>query len=273
MVVVSRVAPDVFRCSGTHVNWYLLREGRHLTLIDAGWSGDTAAVVASVVAIGCDPRDVRAIVITHAHADHLGGVQHFRREYGTPVHMAAADAARAASGELEQPGRLDVARRLGERGAVRWALDVTRAGAFRQRPLPGAVLLPDGDSWEPLDLPGAPVPVATPGHTSGSTSYMLPGGLLATGDALITAHPLARMTGPQLPPGFFAHDPVAADASLGVLAGLDADVVLPGHGPVWRGSMGEATRIARWRADGVGASLRHGARKAGTWQRSGSSKG
>ncbi|MBE1878126.1 MBL fold metallo-hydrolase [Myceligenerans pegani] len=273
MVVVSRVAPDVFRCSGTHVNWYLLREGRHLTLIDAGWAGDTAAVVASVVAIGCDPRDVRAIVITHAHADHIGGALHYRREYGTPVHMSAADAGRAASGELEQPRASDVVRRLGEPGVVRWALDVARAGALRRRPLPGAIPLPDGDSWEPLDLPGAPVPVATPGHTSGSTSYMLPGGLLATGDALITAHPLARLTGPQLPPAFFAHDPAAADASLDVLAGLDADVVLPGHGPVWRGSMGEATRIARWRADGVGSSLRHGARKAGPWQRSGSSKG
>ncbi|MBO0607625.1 MBL fold metallo-hydrolase [Myceligenerans salitolerans] len=273
MVVVSRVAPDVFRCSGTHVNWYLLREGRHLTLIDAGWSGDTAAVVASVVAVGCDPRDVRAIVITHAHADHLGGARHFRREYGTPVHMAAADAEHAANGELEQPRPLDVVRRLGGRRALRWGLDVARAGALRRRSLPGAVPLPDGDSWEPLDLPGAPVPVATPGHTSGSTSYMLPGGLLATGDALITAHPLARLTGPQLSPAFFAHDPAAADASLDVLAGLDAGVVLPGHGPVWRGSMGEATRIARWRADGGGASLRHGTRRAGSWQRSGSSKG
>lgn len=273
MVVVSRVAPDVFRGAGTHVNWYLLREGRYLTLIDAGWAGDTAAVVASVVAIGCDPRDVRAIVITHAHGDHVGGAPHFRREYGTPVHMAAADAARAAAGDLQQPRVVDVVRRLTERGTARWALDVARAGALRRRPLPGAIPLPEGDSWEPLDLPGAPVPVSTPGHTSGSTSYMLPGGLLATGDALITAHPLARLTGPQLAPGFLAHDPRAADASLDVLAGLDAEVLLPGHGPVWRGSLGEATRIARWRADRTGASLRHGARGVGAWQRSGSSKG
>ncbi|WP_460748089.1 MBL fold metallo-hydrolase [Myceligenerans cantabricum] len=255
--MVSQVAPDVFRGTGTHVNWYLLREGRFLTLVDAGWVGDTAALVASVVAIGCDPRDVRAIVITHAHSDHIGGTHHFRREYGTPVHMSARDAAHAASGELEQATGLDIVRRLGSPGVARWTADVVRAGALRRRPLPGAIPLPDDDgSWEPLDLPGAPVPVATPGHTSGSTSYMLPGGLLATGDALITGHAHSRLTGPQVPPRYLDHDPAATDASLAVLAGLDADVVLPGHGPVWRGSLGEATRIARWRADGAGASLR-----------------
>lgn len=277
MVAVRQVAPDVFQCTGTHVNWYLLREGRDLTLIDAGWVGDTPAVVASVVAIGCDPRDVRGIVVTHAHADHLGAARHFRRVYGAPVHMSGADAAHAASGDLEQVTVGQIVRRIGRPGVARWAADVARAGALRRRVLPGAVVLAEGEDWVPLDLPGAPVPVAVPGHTTGSVCYMLPGGLVATGDALVTGHPLSRVTGPQLLPEFFTRDMTAALASLDVLAGLDAHVVLPGHGHVWRGSLGEATRIARWRAVGAGASLRHDTRKydtgkAGSWQRSGSSK-
>lgn len=255
MVRISEVARDVFQCTGKHVNWYLLREGRDLTLIDTGWPGGAAAVVASIVAVGRDPRDVAGIVITHAHPDHLGTAPYFRREYGTVIHLSAADAARAATGNARRTAAAAVLPRLGKPEAARWARDVLRAGALRKVSLPGTVPLPDGEDWVPLDLPGGPVPVATPGHTAGSACFMLPGGLVATGDALATGHPLSRLTGPQLLPEYLTHDHARAGASLDVLAGLDADVVLPGHGPVWKGSLGEATRIARWRADGVGESL------------------
>jgi len=42
----------------------------------------------------------------------------------------------------------------------------------------------------------------------------------------------------------FNHDEAAAVASLQALAGLSADVVLPGHGPAYRGSPGSAVEQA-----------------------------
>ncbi|YCK38055.1 MBL fold metallo-hydrolase [Actinomadura sp. ATCC 39365] len=63
-----------FLLGGTDVNWVLLREGDDLTLIDGGWPGDVAAVEDFIRSIGRRPEDVRAILLTHAHIDHLGAV-------------------------------------------------------------------------------------------------------------------------------------------------------------------------------------------------------
>jgi glyoxylase-like metal-dependent hydrolase (beta-lactamase superfamily II) len=99
----------------------------------------------------------------------------------------------------------------------------------------------------PLDLPGRPVPVPTPGHTSGHAAYHLPEvGAVITGDGLVTAHAVLRGTGPQVLPAFFNHgDPVAGLAGL---EPLDADLVLPGHGDVLRRPIADAVREARERA-------------------------
>jgi glyoxylase-like metal-dependent hydrolase (beta-lactamase superfamily II) len=68
--------------------------------------------------------------------------------------------------------------------------------------------------------------------------------VLIAGDALITAHPAGRTADPQLCPRKFNHDEVAAVASLQALAELAADVALPGHGPVCRGSPASAVGLA-----------------------------
>jgi glyoxylase-like metal-dependent hydrolase (beta-lactamase superfamily II) len=99
----------------------------------------------------------------------------------------------------------------------------------------------------PLDLPGAPVPVPTRGHTSGHTAYLLAAvGAIVTGDELVTGHAVLRRTGPQLLPAFFNHgDPRAA---LAELAKQDAELILPGHGEPLRRPIAEAVGEARERA-------------------------
>jgi glyoxylase-like metal-dependent hydrolase (beta-lactamase superfamily II) len=72
--------------------------------------------------------------------------------------------------------------------------------------------------------------------------------VVISGDALVSGHATSRTTGPQLLPGMFHHDGARTAASLDVLAGLDGDVLLPGHGPVHRGPVKEAARRARERA-------------------------
>jgi glyoxylase-like metal-dependent hydrolase (beta-lactamase superfamily II) len=93
------------------------------------------------------------------------------------------------------------------------------------------------------------VPVPTHGHTSGHTGYHLPhAGVVITGDELITAHAVSRVDGPQLIGSMFSHLDFDPAAVLAPLAQLDADVVLPGHGPVHRGPIGEAVATALERA-------------------------
>ena len=124
-----------------------------------------------------------------------------------------------------------------------WALRIVRAGGARVEGLIQAEPFEAGSG--PLDVPGRLVPVPTPGHTSGHCAFHLPErGVLIAGDALMTAHPAGRTAGPQLLPQMFNHDEAAALASLQALAGLTADVVLPGHGPAWRGSPASAVERA-----------------------------
>jgi glyoxylase-like metal-dependent hydrolase (beta-lactamase superfamily II) len=69
-------------------------------------------------------------------------------------------------------------------------------------------------------------------------------GVLVAGDALVTGHPVSPRSGPQLLPDMFNHDKDGCVRSLAALGMLDNEVLLPGHGPVWRGSIRDAAAQA-----------------------------
>jgi glyoxylase-like metal-dependent hydrolase (beta-lactamase superfamily II) len=85
--------------------------------------------------------------------------------------------------------------------------------------------------------------IPTPGHTGGHCSYLIDG-VLASGDALVTGHPLLAHRGPQLLPAVFSHDQDGCIRSLAALALLYTQVLVPGHGDLWRGPIREATNQA-----------------------------
>lgn len=245
--LVREIAGDVFLVTGTHVNWVVVREGSDVTLVDSGYPGDVDRLEESLRLLGHRPHDVRAVLLTHAHVDHTGGLVHLHRRYNTRV-LAHPDEVPLARGErTEQASTADVARRAWRPRVARWSLAITAVGATQHPTAPYVEELPTvGGDAAPLDLPGAPVPVPTPGHTSGHAAYHFARhGVVATGDALVTGHALSTVTGPQLLPEFFAHDDARAATSLDTLAALDADAVLPGHGPTWRGSLRVAVERAR----------------------------
>jgi glyoxylase-like metal-dependent hydrolase (beta-lactamase superfamily II) len=100
-----------------------------------------------------------------------------------------------------------------------------------------------------LEVPGRPQAVHTPGHSDGHVVYHLPDrGALFVGDALCTYNPLTGRRGPQLMPGAFAVSSSQAMDSLGRIEGLEADVLLPGHGEPW--TDGVAAAVARAREAG-----------------------
>lgn len=240
---LQQVTSDVFLARGIASNWVLVRDSRDLTLIDAGYPKDIDGVVASVEQIGHRIEDIRGVLITHAHVDHVGAIPALQRKHPTPTYAGEAELPMLRGERQEQATIWDVVSRCWRPRVARWAVAIARAGAQETVRLPRAqAVQPDS----PLDLPGAPVPVACPGHTSGHTAYVLPAaGIVVTGDALITGHPIVKRTGPQLLPAFFSHVPAQMNAGLDALASLDADTVLPGHGPVWRGSLQHAVNGAR----------------------------
>lgn len=240
---MQQVGDDAFHGTGTDVGWLAVRDGRDLTLVDTGWPGDVGALEAGLAAIGHHPRDVRAVLLTHAHVDHTGAVNHLHEAYGVPVLMHPEEVPLARGARREQAGPLDVLVRAWRPSVAAWSMRIVRAGAFEHPRLEHAEAWP---GTQELDLPGHPVPVPCAGHTSGHTAYLFAhAGVLATGDALVTAHPVSRTDGPQVLPDFFSHAPVAARRSLSALADLDADTIVPGHGPAWRGRLADAVAQAQ----------------------------
>ena len=70
-------------------------------LIDCGLSARAAGQ--RLERVGCDPKTIDALIVTHEHADHVGGARNFSRRFGTPIYTtsATADAAGLTTGELE----------------------------------------------------------------------------------------------------------------------------------------------------------------------------
>lgn len=241
---MEQLERDVFLVRGAEVNWVLLRDGEDLTLVDGGYPADVPAVEFSVRALGRRPQDVTAILVTHAHVDHLGAVNPFHARYGTPVHLHPTEVAHARRDHLEQLTPRQVVADLWRPRVLRWVWRALRAGAGRDVAAPHALPFPGPG---PLDLPGSPVPVPTPGHTSGHTAFHLPAaGAVITGDSLITGHTLSPATGPQLIAPWFSHgSDVEMRRALDDLTTLDADLLLPGHGPAHRGPIRAAVEVAR----------------------------
>ncbi|QZT60609.1 MBL fold metallo-hydrolase [Mycolicibacterium austroafricanum] len=222
------------------VNWTLVADDGGVLLIDAGYPGHREEVLESLGWLGFGATDVRAILLTHAHIDHFGSAMWFAREHGTPVYCHADEVGHAKRQYLEQASPLAVAAHAWQPRWLKWSLTLIRKGGLDRTGIPTPAALSEDIA---AGLPGAPVCVPTPGHTGGHCSYVVDG-VLVSGDALITGHPVSRRRGPQLLPSVFNHDEAACLRSLEALGMLDTEVMLPGHGPVWRGAVRDAVAQA-----------------------------
>ncbi len=71
-------------------NWvcvHLIDTGNGLLMIDAGNVGQTASIIHNIWKLGFDPADVKWIIISHCHLDHIGCANYFRRMFGTKIYM------------------------------------------------------------------------------------------------------------------------------------------------------------------------------------------
>jgi glyoxylase-like metal-dependent hydrolase (beta-lactamase superfamily II) len=189
-------------------NVFLLEEPQSLTLVDAGLPGSHDRILRFIQSLGRESKDLKAVVITHGHIDHLGSAAALRRRTGAQVWAHAAEVTRDAEGnplvtQWSNPGPLR-----------RWLSP--RLTADR--------LLEDG---EVLPVLGGLQVLHTPGHTPGSICLLLERHqALFTGDMLLS-------NGQRLSRSFFfpGANPQDYWQSLRRLAALEFQAVLTGHGP------------------------------------------
>ena len=236
------VGNDVYRLTGGVANFYLIEDGDALTLVDAGTPGDWELFHLAVVELGRQLKNVEAVVLTHAHADHTGFAERGRREAGSRVMVHESDAG-VAKGET--PGKNDgaMARYLWRMEFYRTAISLMRRGGAKVVPIVEVSTFGDG---EVLDVPGKPRAIHAPGHTPGNAALLLEDrDILLSGDTLITRNPLTGRVGPQIMPSGFNRDTSTALASLSALEVLKVETILPGHGEPWTGAMRDAVSEAR----------------------------
>ncbi|OBB72146.1 MBL fold metallo-hydrolase [Mycobacterium sp. 852014-52144_SCH5372336] len=222
------------------VNWTLVTDETGVMLIDTGFPGNRDDVLQSLRELGFGVDDLRAILLTHAHIDHFGSAIWFAKTHGTPVYCHAAEVGHAKREYLEQASPVDIAKHIWRPRYLTWSVAITRKGGMLRDGISTAQALTEDVAAK---LPGTPIAIPTPGHTGGHCSFLVDG-VLVSGDALVTGHPLSTRGGPQLLPGLFNHDQDGCVRSLSALGLLDTEVLLPGHGPVWRGSIRDAAEAA-----------------------------
>jgi glyoxylase-like metal-dependent hydrolase (beta-lactamase superfamily II) len=240
LVELVPVTERVHLARGDAVNWVLVTDDAGVMLIDAGYPGDRADVLASLGALGYQAGDVRAVLLTHAHVDHLGSGVWFAKTHGTPVYCHSDEVGHARREYLEQASPLRVAAHLWRPSWAVWSTHLVRKGGLSREGIPTAQAVTGETAGE---LPGQPIPIPTPGHTGGHCSYLV-GGVLASGDALVTGHAVLPRNGPQLLPALFSSNQEDCVRSLAALALLETEVLAPGHGDLWRGPIREAAEAA-----------------------------
>jgi glyoxylase-like metal-dependent hydrolase (beta-lactamase superfamily II) len=219
------------------VNWYAFEDGGRWTVFDAGVLGYWPQLEGHRI----PPHAVEAVVLTHAHADHVG-IANRLREGGARVYVHEDD--RQLATTAKPPGKNEKSLLPYLRYAMAWKLlgHLMRNGAMKPRKIAEVVTFRDGDV---LDVPGHPRAIHTPGHTSGHAIFHLEEqGALIAGDLLCTLNPLTGICGPQLMPAAFNLSSAQILESLTKVAGLNAQTVYVGHGDPWTDGIDAAVERA-----------------------------
>jgi glyoxylase-like metal-dependent hydrolase (beta-lactamase superfamily II) len=198
-----------------HINCYLVRSGGRTILIDAGaggfkqWGG---RLTANLLRAGIHPSEIDAILLTHAHPDHVGGLMDASGEAVFPNAELIAHHREVAF--WQDDGNLSRApeRARGNFLVARQAFDGYRD---RLRTIEGGEVLP-GITAMPL-----------PGHTAGHTGYWLDSGdksLLVWGD--IVHFPQIQVPRPEVSIAFDQDPQLAAETRARLLDCVAAEQLL-----------------------------------------------
>ena len=242
MAFTRDVVPGVHRIEDSFTNWYLVEADDGLTVVDAGVPSSWDSLQDALRQIGRGSGDIRALVLTHAHFDHVGFAERARKELGIPVYAHEHEVPLT-----RHPWRYDHERPRSLYFATQpQALPIVAAFIRHRAFFPPPVREVRRYTNGVLDVPGRPAVVPCPGHTYGHCAlHLADRDVLLAGDAIVTLDPYTARKGPRIVARAATADVDRNLASLDALAATGARTVLTGHGEPWTDGIEAAVAEAR----------------------------
>ena len=149
-----RIASNVYYVGASGVSSFLMTTREGHVLIDTGFEETVGVIRTNIARLGFRFEDVKLLLASHAHVDHVGGHGMMKELIGVKIVMSEADGALLASGGTKDIGPT--------------ASDQMMA----YRPARADRIVRDGDT---VSLGGVTLTChLTPGHTRGATTWTLP---------------------------------------------------------------------------------------------------
>lgn len=225
------IAPGLHAIDGGNVNAFLIDAPEGLILVDAGLPTSEDRIVEGIQGLGKSPADLRHILLTHAHPDHVGSLAALKAASGARTYLHVADVPIAETG--------GPFRRMGPSpevvGSLLFKILMRSGSGATVRPTTIDERIEDGDV---LSVAGGIRVIHKPGHCAGHVAYLWQErGILFVGDAC------KNLLGFSLSIGY--EDLPEGRSSLRKLAVQDFDTACFGHGKAMVGGASARFR-KRW---------------------------
>jgi glyoxylase-like metal-dependent hydrolase (beta-lactamase superfamily II) len=241
-MLYENAADGIHRVEDAYTNWYIVEDGDALTIVDAGVPTSWASLEDALSRLGRRRTDVKALVLTHAHFDHIGFAERARRELGVPVYVHENDVPLTRHPLQYSHERSRAYYFLTQVQAFPIVASLVRNRAFWPDPIAEVTRYSNGS----LDVPGSPRVLFTPGHTIGHCALHFPDrDVVIAGDAFVMLDPYTAEKGPKIVARAATADSQRNLDSLDAIAETGAGTVLTGHGEAWTGGAAEGVRRAR----------------------------
>lgn len=230
----EEVTEDVFYYTDQIANVIFIgkRQGEEWVLVDAGLPYGAKEILKVAAERFGEGNKPKAIILTHGHFDHVGGLVELVEEWKVPVYAHVLELP-YLRGEISYPE---------PDGNVEGGLLAKISPMYPNEPINLGKMVQPFPANEKISILNEWRWIHTPGHSPGHVSFFRErDGVLIVGDAFITVRQDSfynvLMQTPEVngPPRYLTTDWAAARDSVEKLTNLPIKIVVPGHGPAMYG--------------------------------------